>query len=140
MTTQQLRHTRRIQELALSKLNFAAEIIRLGRMGHSQSALAIVRRGDGKRIMDAVRAVTEDMGARERTRLREREQLAAVGEKRAWVAYGTALGMGVYGDRGDMDRRRDALRPGRQSSWTGAAFRALADQPEISSHFGVDVG
>lgn len=127
---EQLRLARQIQKLTQNKLSFAAETIRLSRTGHSDSALAVVR-GNGKRTMDTLRAVADQMAARERTRLRERESIAATGEKRAWVAFVLAFALAVVLALGGLwTVRRDAIdarRVRQQLVDSERAFRALAD-------------
>lgn len=129
--SEQLRAARHVHELALNKLAVAAENIRLMRTGHADLALADVRSGKGKRIMDAIRAVAEQMNAREQGRLHEREATAAAGERNAWIACGVALALAVVLALGGLwTARRDAIEARRVRQRlveSERAFRALAD-------------
>ena len=62
-----------VQRLSRTKLAHVALTIELGRSGKVDEAIALVRMGFGKRTMDALRAETERMLARERVRLAQRD-------------------------------------------------------------------
>lgn len=82
-----------LRRLIREKLQFMAETIRLRRARHEEQALARVRTGQGKRIMDAIRAVSRSMLRDEEARLASRKAEAAQAELTArWgVGAGSVL-------------------------------------------------
>ena len=80
----------RLQRLASEKLAFTEETIQARRSGDVDGALALVRTGRGKQIMDAVRAETQAMSDREQVTLQERRRSAEAAQR--WASWGIGLG------------------------------------------------
>ena len=73
---QQLR-TAQIRVLADKKLAELAETIQLHRLGKPEAALALVKTDLGKKFMDEIRIVIEEIGVAENILLEERQTLLA---------------------------------------------------------------
>ena len=89
----QIPRLRRLERLVGEKLAFTEDTIRLRREGDMTAAMALIRGGLGKQLMDAIRAECSAMGEREQEILQGRRQKAATAQSLAtWgVGVGTAL-------------------------------------------------
>ena len=95
----QSRHLDTLQSIADAKLAELEETIQLRRRFGLPAALAIVRQGHGKALMDQARAVTIQMQAEEGRLLSQRSAQAedAGIAARIWVALGSLAGMALLG-------------------------------------------
>jgi diguanylate cyclase (GGDEF)-like protein/PAS domain S-box-containing protein len=81
-----------VERLGQAKLDELAETVALCRLGQTNEAIAIVRSGRGRQVMDAARDELDIMSAREAAQLAERERAADAG--RRWL---TLMLAGVWG-------------------------------------------
>jgi diguanylate cyclase (GGDEF)-like protein/PAS domain S-box-containing protein len=81
---------RRLARLADEKLAFTEETIQARRDGDVDRALAQVRTGRGKQLMDAVMAETQAMSQREQVTLKESRRSAEAAQH--WASWGIGLG------------------------------------------------
>lgn len=81
---------RRLEHWAAVKLAFTQETIQARRNGDVDGALALVRTGRGKQIMDAVMAETQAMSQREQVTLKESRSSAEAAQR--WASWGIGLG------------------------------------------------
>ena len=88
------------------------ETVRLARAGRTDAAIAAVREGTGKRLMNGMREVASDMAADEDGLLRSRIASAQHGYRLAMVVLGVAgvalLGLGaiLFAIDRDIQKRR----------------------------------
>jgi len=127
----QARSFEAMQRLSQRKLEGGALTIQLRRDGQGEEALALVHTGEGKRLMDALRAEAERMLARERVRLAQRELAAEHAQRSAWLALGgalvVALAVALVGFAAGRRDAADAALARRRLLESERAFRNLAD-------------
>jgi len=120
-----------VQRLSQSKLERVATTIQLKREGREAEALALVRTGYGKRLMDGLRAESERMLARERVRLAQRELDAKHAQRRTWFALGAtllvALAVAFVGLSASRRDATEATVARQRLLESERAFRSLAD-------------
>ncbi len=120
-----------VERLADDKLDLVGETIEMHRSGRAEAAVAIVRGGAGKRLMDALRAEAERMLKREAVRLAERERDAERGQRRTRFGWSAALFVALAVALGGFFSSRraaaDALRARQRLIESERAFRNLAD-------------
>ena len=128
---EQVRSFTAIERLAQARVEQLAVTIQLRREGQTEEALSRVRKGYGKRLMDAVRAESERMLRRETIRLAQRQKAAELAQSRTWSALGAALFVALtIAVGGYLVGRRDAADAARgrlQLVESERAFRSLAD-------------
>jgi signal transduction histidine kinase/ActR/RegA family two-component response regulator len=73
---EQFARARQLETLALRKLAISTRIVDAARTGTTLDAAAVVREGEGKRVMDDIRALAEEMKDVERSLLRQRDAAA----------------------------------------------------------------
>jgi diguanylate cyclase (GGDEF)-like protein/PAS domain S-box-containing protein len=121
----------RLERLAREKLAVLHETIELRRNGQMERALAIVRGGHGKRVMDAIRAEADNMLGREESVLAERRRATAEAQGNTSLALlaGLALAIGLVVGGLAMVRRdtKEARLASLKLSESERAFRLLAD-------------
>ncbi len=61
----QLRRVAELERLSTARLELMKETVRLARAGQTEAAIAAVREGTGKRLMEQARAVASDVASRE---------------------------------------------------------------------------
>jgi methyl-accepting chemotaxis protein len=90
--TQQKRIDEEEQTIA-AKLALFQQTIDLRRAGNVDESTKIVRRGEGKRLMDEVRKISDEMSSEERGLLKQRaeEGDAAAGGAKSIIVFGTLL-------------------------------------------------
>ncbi len=84
------RYVATLRLLAARKLAIMGETVRLGRAGEFGRAIAIVRQGTGREIMDQIRRVGAEMVRDEETALVRRRQVAVRSARRALWTIGAA--------------------------------------------------
>jgi diguanylate cyclase (GGDEF)-like protein/PAS domain S-box-containing protein len=87
---EQASRARRVERLAIEKLAFTEEAIRSRRNGDLQDAVALVRSGRGKQLMDAVRSAMGGMREREQWVLTDRRKRAEAAQRVA--GWGVGVG------------------------------------------------
>jgi diguanylate cyclase (GGDEF)-like protein/PAS domain S-box-containing protein len=122
---------RTLQRLASEKLAELDETIALRRSDMTDQALAIVRSGRGRRIMEAFRAETERMLTREAARLTSREAAVARGETQTALTLCIALSIVLFVIATTLATVghdvREAQNIADRLQQSERAFRALAD-------------
>ena len=128
---EQARSFEAVQRLSRSKLERVSMTIQLVREGKGDEALALVRTKYGKHLMDALRAETERMLARERVRLTQRELAAKTAQRRTWAALAlalvVALGVAFVGFAAGRRDAAEAALVRQRLLDSERAFRLLAD-------------
>jgi diguanylate cyclase (GGDEF)-like protein/PAS domain S-box-containing protein len=122
---------RRIQALAGAKVDELNMTLTLAQQGRADAALAIVRKGEGRRVMVEIRAEVARMLLREQIALETREQKAARGQRETEIVLiiGLALTMALVSGGLSMVRRDmlEARRASLRLADSEQSFRLLAD-------------
>jgi diguanylate cyclase (GGDEF)-like protein/PAS domain S-box-containing protein len=122
---------RRIEQLAGQKLAELAETIELRRGGQQDAALAIVRDGRGKRVMDTLRSDASLMLDREQARLADRRRASSRAQTQTSIVLLAGLALAVAMVLGGLAMVRrdveDARLAGMKTSESERTFRMLAD-------------
>lgn len=84
---------RQVHDLALRKLDELRETIELARTGEREAALAVVRTGRGKALMDEIRVLMDGIEARTTRRLARRSESLRQAERGMIYGGATALGL-----------------------------------------------
>ncbi|HEX8360210.1 MAG TPA: CHASE3 domain-containing protein [Longimicrobium sp.] len=131
---QERRHVAELRLLAARKLSIMGETVRLGRAGEFGRAIAIVRQGTGKEIMDQIRRTGAAMVREEERALVRRREVAVRSARRAlWtIGAGTVLafllvGFARFGILRGLQARDEAQRA------LGRSVRSLRRLYEITS-------
>jgi PAS domain S-box-containing protein len=128
------RHVLALRRLSARKLAIMGETVRLGRAGEFGRAIAIVRQGTGKEIMDQIRRTGAEMVREEERALVMRREAAMRSARRAlWtIGAGTVLafllvGIARFGILRGLQARDEAQRA------LGRSVRSLRRLYEITS-------
>ena len=127
----QLESARRVEQLGGEKLAELAETIELRRRGRGDAALATVRDGRGKRLMDAVRSEAALMLDREQSRLADRRRATSRAQAQTSVSLLAGLGLTIALAMGGLAMARRDVEEARLAdikiSESERTFRHLAD-------------
>ncbi|HEX8431548.1 MAG TPA: CHASE3 domain-containing protein, partial [Longimicrobium sp.] len=98
-SAEERRHMARLRALATEKLAIMDETVRLGRSGDFDAAIAIVRRGHGKELMDQIRhTATELVRVEERALAQRRSNALSSARVTMWmIGVGSVLAFLVAG-------------------------------------------
>jgi PAS domain S-box-containing protein len=111
----QAARTARLKELSEQKLNEMAAVVALANGGNLAGAIARLSNGDGKRIMDAVRAAASELRNTESSLLVQRESQARLARQAATgfavvsLVVAAALAILAVSVRQSFERRHKAL-------------------------------
>ncbi|HEY3593049.1 MAG TPA: diguanylate cyclase, partial [Polyangiaceae bacterium] len=122
---------REIERLAETKMAELSKTIDLRRQGRTDEALAIIRSGRGRELMEAIRTEAARMSAREAARLAERESEADEGRRRltlvlaaVWGFFFCVVTAGLWAS---TRRVTEAKRANQRLMEREKALRAVAD-------------